>query len=954
MEEYNTARFNSKLSNALSSIRTILDNTRSPENPEDIGHSYADKYALVEFIINSTIASHIEAWQFLGFTKENVKKMKTWALEKSVTIRFTSEHRCKFNRKKERKVESSTQYEVKVAGLFKATDKVVTKVTDYFWDFEGKYSLIAFQGTNIDDAIQLSSRTGTYEILTSSDVTPEPEVSVNDPIDLNVTWLFNQMDNDLNIMFSIDRNNNKCHTPRRNNETNSAFSFYKQVFNFSQKINNYFLHRLFKIQKHDLDISSINDSSIFIPIFPLIETTNEENGRNIEKSVPCSIVSVQPYGSSKDDPDKTNSLLGSDDLDAFLKEQNRSLNEKINSLKEVFPDSKNLITFSESIIVLILKHSQSICQSFSDGVDFVEEMLRNQLISAIGKEVTPQDFDDYMKFHFRKLFKSQYEPKLFCYAVRRPEHYPEGIFSIEANKNESEGNEAIYSMERCLHTNNNNHIMKFPINSATKIPFGGERYVHTCIRHEFSGSSNLQSQLKIIARARQFSSFILVIGSVISSDEFLPKHAILIQNKDDLLIPLLTEVIPTPKAFKKAIESLSDNQRAFAKAYRSMQLESTLFGVCVIQIKPQLEKLLRLPEDSLTKEIRLTQDIMNLFIEYQISSDLISFEPLPNVNYSNSQRIEEVRKNVKTMLDVIAAEKKKQIEEQQRKNTFNAYSNVVPDTEIRSLNIGDLDCLQYQSSSACYMDAEFCSEPLALEECAFDDDCDFDGFTYCADESAMNAKECESDLDFLCAPEPCSADIPEMPQEIPSEPQQNNNNDNNNEQKQNENDKKEKEFDVDPNAAGSSLLDFTKLPNLLNKNFKLFDTDDALHSTILTADTNWTKKFQQNLLSSPSEILLQEEDLEKEKNKAFDLLDAITRSGALQIDAASFHVVVVVTHCFDKTLINTIVQENVNPIEKVERSALIVGSTMHEASPEELIKDEHLSRVKGGASSHLF
>ena len=33
----------------------------------------------------------------------------------------------------------------------------------------------------------------------------------------------------------------------------------------------------------------------------------------------------------------------------------------------------------------------------------------------------------------------------------------------------------------------------------------------------------------------------------------------------------------------------------------AMQLESTLFGVAVVQIKPQLEKLLNLAEDSLTK-----------------------------------------------------------------------------------------------------------------------------------------------------------------------------------------------------------------------------------------------------------------------------------------------------------------------------------------------------------------
>ena len=49
-----------------------------------------------------------------------------------------------------------------------------------------------------------------------------------------------------------------------------------------------------------------------------------------------------------------------------------------------------------------------------------------------------------------------------------------------------------------------------------------------------------------------------------------------------------------------------------------MQLESTLFGICVIQIKPQLEKLLNLDNDSLTKEIQLTQDLQQLFIEYQV------------------------------------------------------------------------------------------------------------------------------------------------------------------------------------------------------------------------------------------------------------------------------------------------------------------------------------------------
>jgi len=49
-----------------------------------------------------------------------------------------------------------------------------------------------------------------------------------------------------------------------------------------------------------------------------------------------------------------------------------------------------------------------------------------------------------------------------------------------------------------------------------------------------------------------------------------------------------------------------------------MQLESTLFACCVVQIKPQLEQLLSLPPGALTKEIALTQQLIELFIDYQV------------------------------------------------------------------------------------------------------------------------------------------------------------------------------------------------------------------------------------------------------------------------------------------------------------------------------------------------
>eukprot|EP00808_Paulinella_micropora_P032035 g33071.t1 len=129
-----------------------------------------------------------------------------------------------------------------------------------------------------------------------------------------------------------------------------------------------------------------------------------------------------------------------------------------------------------------------------------------------------------------------------------------------------------------------------------------------------SGAESLQ----LVARARQFSCFILLLGTLSVGNAFEPKHGIIVQNKGEAIIPLLLEPIPSAKAFKDAIASLSPERQSFAKAFRAMQLSSSVFGLCVVQIKPQLELLLQLDADSLTKEIALTQLLLDLFLNYQI------------------------------------------------------------------------------------------------------------------------------------------------------------------------------------------------------------------------------------------------------------------------------------------------------------------------------------------------
>ena len=123
------------------------------------------------------------------------------------------------------------------------------------------------------------------------------------------------------------------------------------------------------------------------------------------------------------------------------------------------------------------------------------------------------------------------------------------------------------------------------------------------------------------------------------------------------------------------------------------------------------------------------------------------------------------------------------------------------------------------------------------------------------------------------------------------------------------------------------LIDYTKIPIQLEQKFEEFDENNALRPTIINPGNTWDKTYYKSLLSEAEKKtvgtdvcslslslpfvhsligFMQEQG--KEKNRAFDLLDALTKSGALSVDYATLHVVIASTHCFDKSIINTVVQ----------------------------------------------
>jgi hypothetical protein len=148
-------------------------------------------------------------------------------------------------------------------------------------------------------------------------------------------------------------------------------------------------------------------------------------------------------------------------------------------------------------------------------------------------------------------------------------------------------------------------------------------------------------------------------------------------------------------------------------------------------------------------------------------------------------------------------------------------------------------------------------------------------------------------------------------------------------------------------AGGQTVgprIDYTRIPRELDEKFETYDEDGALRPTIINPGDPWSRTATKGLLAAPATATMSTRDQKDEKNRAFDLLDALSRSGALPIDHASLHVVIAATHCFDKTLVDTVIQGNVNPIEKVERSLLLVATTIHGRDASELILEDQRAR----------
>jgi hypothetical protein len=154
------------------------------------------------------------------------------------------------------------------------------------------------------------------------------------------------------------------------------------------------------------------------------------------------------------------------------------------------------------------------------------------------------------------------------------------------------------------------------------------------------------------------------------------------------------------------------------------------------------------------------------------------------------------------------------------------------------------------------------------------------------------------------------------------------------------------QFQMSDNPSYERLTDLTALPQLLDSRLERLDKEGAVRPTIITTGLAWEKTSYTSLLAEPTTSTLHAENQMKEKSAVFDLLDALTKSGGIPVDCASLHVIVAATHCFDKSLMDTVIENNINPIEKIERSSLILASVVHNnAQIEVMVNPDQVARV---------
>ena len=900
-----------KVNHASNELAKTLEHCRRPVAAADCPHAYDDKFTLAEYVVGSGAEAVLVGLHNVGLTGSALTTAREAATTKMVCIELRHSASCIFKRKVTKKRDGvNIQSEVSgLAGTFKRIVGAVTTVDVYEWDYTTTWQVCATPGT---DAPQVLSEGTTHSLLVTANKTPPyPEREAEKVISADITWLLRCLDVGLHPVFVVDRDDPACTTPRRNRDVEEALSCVVAVGCWGEEVAAHF-RAVFGAEPGN-DLGMCFNTETVSPAVPVLLEVGEDNA-----DTPSAV-----------------------DREALVLAAKRKLLEGLSTVNSSYKTVGG-VPAGAAAVAHVASYLVVMRDSIEDGVDYLELLLREHLVAAVGKVVTSTDFAEYMQYHCRRVFVESAAPTAFCRSVRVPGHDPEGVVEITRKG-------VIPTISRKLEGRT-----KFALDAATEVHFTGPQYIHAHCTHRFSTEELGDTTLR--CRARQFGGYVVVLGVVTGKDSIVPKHAVYVRNKDDLSIPLILEEIPSAKEFRKAVESLSPEQRRFAQAYRSMQMEATLFAICLIQIKPQVEAVLNLPENSLTKEIELATRLSELFTKYHIASDLLAYKG--PAECSVKDKVEYVRSKAEAVFGIIKKKKAEALAEEQRiKQEAAAAAEMQRRLDV-AWRSERLERSSVVNCSAPMSGAVFMKQAKSMKKSR--------GFGFSLpsmpslpklrrddadDEKWSKSFECDAFDGGAYDDEPS----PDLPLPIMEKAEEHN---------EDEHDGREEDIADNDIAEGeggegdedeaakdtpkgtlqtvdTEDEDMSALPDLLEKRYAEIEDIACLRPTTISVGAQWTRERREGLLGRGVRETLKAAGLESERSAAFRLLTSLTKGGEVPLARAELHVVTVATHCFDETLMDTVVKANVNPIERVEASMLLTASTILGRPVKDLVKQAH-------------
>ena len=220
MSYYDEALMRSRIEACLQKVRMVADKDRASQihAADQVPHQYADKFLLADTITNTMCASLVHCLSLIGLSRENLKPLKSWGAEKTVTLSFRVTRKTTLLREQEREVESPTRVQETSEASGTSTITVLKKVKEYVFLEEQTHQLVAFTGVgdNAEECLTAVDCSGSTE-RTSTYGSDNSEFTRNH--DLDLSWLLRVLSEELNVaLFSIDRSHVDCFTPVQNRD----------------------------------------------------------------------------------------------------------------------------------------------------------------------------------------------------------------------------------------------------------------------------------------------------------------------------------------------------------------------------------------------------------------------------------------------------------------------------------------------------------------------------------------------------------------------------------------------------------------------------------------------------------------------------------------------------------------------------------------------------------------